>query len=164
MTAFTYAEVGATRRRPMPAHYNRLRYRLQLPDGSFEAAAEAVLTFRMHRSIGARITTEAGRATPGADVTVQLGPFTVPNRVVYVLDEPDVQGFAYGTLPGHQESGEEAFMVTRDAHGHVWFSVTAFSRPVKWPTILAGPIAVLAQRGFARLCGRALRRLCTVNP
>jgi hypothetical protein len=42
--------------------------------------------------------------------------------------------------------------------------VVAFSRPARWPTIVAGPIAVVAQHAFARLCGRALRRICTVNP
>jgi uncharacterized protein (UPF0548 family) len=164
VSTYTYAEVGATRRRPLPAHYNHLRYRMRLPDGSFETAGEAVVTFRMHRAIGARVRADAARAAPGVDVTVTLGPFTVPNRVVHVDDGPDRIGFAYGTLPGHQESGEESFLVERDADGHVWFSVTAFSRPVRWPTIVAGPIAVVAQHTFARLCGRALRRICTVKP
>lgn len=163
VTSYTYAQFGATRRRPLPAHYNHLRYRMRLPDGSFETAAEAVLTFRMHRAAGARVTAEAPRAAPGVEVTVQLGPFIVPNRVVYAEDGPDQAGFAYGTLPGHQESGEEAFLVQRAADSSVWFSVTAFSRPVRWPTIVAGPLAVVVQHGFARLCGRALRRICTVN-
>ena len=29
--------------------------------------------------------------------------------------------------------------------------------------IVAGPIAVVAQHAFARLCGHALRRICTVK-
>jgi uncharacterized protein (UPF0548 family) len=32
--------------------------------------------------------------------------FKAPVRVVYVVDEPTRRGFAYGTLPGHPESGE----------------------------------------------------------
>jgi uncharacterized protein (UPF0548 family) len=166
VTTFTYAEVGATRRRPLPAHYNHLRYRKLIGTGDevFQAAGEAVLTFRMHRAIGARIRATAGRAAPGVRVTVTLGPFTVPNEVVYTYDEPNRIGFGYGTLPGHQEQGEEAFIVDRDADGRVWFRVVAFSRPARWPTIVAGPIAVVAQHAFARLCGRALRRICTVNP
>jgi uncharacterized protein (UPF0548 family) len=44
---------------------------------------------------------------PGTDVLAHLGPIRVPCRVVYVLDEPERRGFAYGTLPGHPESGEE---------------------------------------------------------
>jgi len=81
-----------------------------------------------------------------------------------VIDEPNRAGFGYGTLHGHQESGEEAFLVERDAQGRVWLRVTAFSRPVRWPAVLAGPIAVAAQHGFARLLGRSLRRICTVRP
>jgi uncharacterized protein (UPF0548 family) len=166
VTTFTYPQVGATRRRPLPARYNHLRYRTLIGEGDevFRAAGEAVLTFRMHRAIGARIRSSADRAAPGVRVTVTLGPFTVPNEVVYTVDEPGRAGFGYGTLPGHQEQGEEAFLVERDTEGRVWFQVIAFSRPARWPTIVAGPIAVLAQHAFARLCGRALRRLCTVKP
>jgi uncharacterized protein (UPF0548 family) len=166
VTTFTYAEVGATRRRPLPARYNHLRYRTLIGEGDavFRAAGEAVLTFRMHRAMGAGIRASAGRAAPGVRVTVTLGPFTVPNEVVYTCAEANRIGFGYGTLPGHQEQGEEAFLVEKDADGRVWFQVIAFSRPARWPTIVAGPIAVVAQRAFARLCGRALRRICTVRP
>lgn len=165
MSGLTYAEVGATRNRPLPARYNHLRHSTPIggPD-TFAAAREAVLSFAMHRRAGARIRTAAERAEPGVRLTVNLGPFTVPCEVVYVIDEPDRAGFGYGTLHGHQESGEEAFLVERDAQGRVWLRVTAFSRPVRWPAVLAGPIAVAAQHGFARLLGRSLRRICTVRP
>ena len=126
-------------------------------------AGEAVMTFRMPRAIGARIRSSADRAEPGVQVTVTLGPFTVPNEVVYSHDEPGRIGFAYGTRAGHQEQGEEAFLVEKDTAGRVWFEVVAFSRPARWPTIVAGPIAVLAQRAFARLCGHALKGICTVK-
>ena len=165
MTTFTYADVGATRRRPLPARYNHLRYRTLIGEGDrvFHTAGEAVLTFRMHRAIGARIRATADRAAPDVQVALTLGPFTVPNQVVYTYEEPNRIGFGYGTLPGHQERGEEAFLVEKDADGRVWFQVIAFSRPARWPTIVAGPIAVVAQHAFARLCGHALRRICTVN-
>ncbi len=98
-------------------------------------------------------------------VSVGLGPFTVPCEVVYVIDEPMRAGFGYGTLPGHQEKGEEAFLVERDLEDQVWFTVVAFSRPAKWPTIVAGPLAVLVQQAYARVLGRSLRRLSrTVRP
>jgi uncharacterized protein (UPF0548 family) len=166
MTTFTYAEVGATRDRPLPPRYNHLRHRTEIGAGDevFRRAADAVLTFTMHRRAGTRIGTDAPRAAPGVRLTVGLGPFTVPCEVVYVLDEPDRAGFGYGTLPGHQEQGEEAFVVQRDGQGRVWFTVVAFSRPATWTTVLAGPVAVFAQRQFARLLGRTLRRICTVKP
>ncbi len=165
MIPFTYAEVGATRNRPLPPRYHHLRHRVLLGEGDdvFRCAADAVLTFTMHRRAGTRIGTDAARAAPGVRLTVGLGPFTVPCEVVYVHDEPNRAGFGYGTLPGHQESGEEAFVVERDTEGRVWFTVVAFSRPARWQAIVAGPVAVLAQRAFARLLGRTLRRICTVR-
>ncbi len=170
MTPFTYAQVGATLDRPLPPHYHHLRHRVRIGDGAevFRRAAEAVLTFDMHRGAGTRIRTEARRAAPGVRVTVGLGPFTVPCEVVYVHDEPGRAGFGYGTLPVHLEQGEEAFVVERDADGGVWFSVTAFSRPARPLMRLGGPVAILAQHLYARVCARALRRACarsrTVDP
>ncbi|SIP67631.1 hypothetical protein BN9982_740001 [Mycobacterium tuberculosis] len=40
-------------------------------------------------------------------VLVGIAFLRAPCRVVYVIDEPDVRGFGYGTLPGHPVSGEE---------------------------------------------------------
>ena len=42
--------------------------------------------------------------------------------------EPDRRGFAYGTLPGHPERGEEAFHLVRQGSSML-FLVRAFSRP-----------------------------------
>jgi uncharacterized protein (UPF0548 family) len=165
MSDLTYPDFGATRDGRLPRGYHHLHHRTPIADTpeAFDRAREAVLTFAMHRGAGARVKSSAERAAPGVRLTVTLGPFTVPCEVVYVIDEPDRAGFGYGTLPGHQESGEEAFLVERDATGRVWLRVTAFSRPVRWPTILAGPLAVAMQHGFARLLGRSLRRICTVS-
>ena len=161
MTTLTYAEIGATQREPLPRRYHHLRHRTRIGEGPevFARAAEAILSFRMHRAAGARIRTDAQRAAPGVRLTVSLGPFTVPCEVVYVLETPDRAGFGYGSLPGHVEQGEEAFIVERDPQGGVWFRVTAFSRPARWITVLGGPLTIVAQRGYAALLGRALTRL-----
>ncbi|MFC6343752.1 DUF1990 domain-containing protein, partial [Nocardioides hankookensis] len=82
---------------------------------------------------------------PGATVAMRLGPLRVPCRVVYVVREPDRVGFAYGTLPGHPESGEERFEVARAADGTVTFEVTAFSRPATMLARLGGPIGRAVQ-------------------
>ena len=58
-----------------------------------------------------------------------LWPAKIPARVVYVIDEPDRKGFAYGTLPGHPERGEESFVVERRADDSVWLIIRSFSRP-----------------------------------
>ena len=164
MSGFTYAEVGATQHEPLPAGYRHLRYRTYLGRGTFARAGDAVLTFRMHRATGARIVSSAVRAAPGVHVRVGsgLGPIAafVPCEVVWAVDDERRAGFGYGTLPGHQARGEESFVVEEDDEGRVWFSVTAFSVPARWPMRLGGPLARLAQQGYARLCGRALKRLC----
>ena len=77
----------------------------------------------------------------------RFGPLRIvaPTRVVYVIDEPDRRGFAYGTLPGHPESGEEVFIVERQA-GSTSVEVRAFSRPGRWFTRLGAPVARRIQR------------------
>lgn len=71
-------------------------------------------------------------------------------RVVEVIDEPTRFGFAYGTLPGHVEMGEERFLIEQTADGAVWYSILAHSRPRFWLTRLMYPLARRAQRRFAR--------------
>jgi len=54
-----------------------------------------------------------------------------PCRVVYVEAAPDSFAFAYGTLPGHPETGEVAFRIDR-GHGSddVFFRIVSFPRTV----------------------------------
>ena len=166
MSELTYPEVGLTRGGPLPAGYRHLRYRTAIGTGPvvFARAGAAILTFAMHRATGARIRTAADRAAPGVRLTVGLGPLRVPCEVVWAADRSDLIGFGYGTLPGHQASGEESFTVERDEHDRVFFAVTAFSRPARLPMRLGGPVAVLFQHSYARLCARAVKRLATVAP
>lgn len=71
-------------------------------------------------------------------------------RIVYVIDEPRRFGFAYGTLPGHVERGEERFLVEWLENDEVWYDLRAFSRPRYWMVQLGRPIARALQRRFAR--------------
>ncbi|WP_370082050.1 DUF1990 family protein [Streptacidiphilus sp. MAP12-16] len=166
MSDFSYPEVGATREPgPLPSGYTHLRHRTRLGDGAaaFVAAAEAVLTWRMHRAAGVGLTAEAERAAPGVRVRVVLGlgplGVTAPCAVVWTVEEPSRAGFGYGTLRGHPECGEESFLVELADDASVWFTVTAFSRPARWYTRAAGPLVPLFQRLYARRCGQVLRRL-----
>ncbi|WP_267241918.1 DUF1990 family protein [Streptomyces sp. PR69] len=160
-----YAEVGATRHEPLPAGYSHLRHTERIGHGrsSFEAAGAAVTTWRMHRQSGVRVDADAVRAEPGVRLTVSagLGPLrlSAPCEVVWTAYGPDRTGFAYGTLTGHPERGEESFTVELREDGAVWFTVTAFSRPAVWYTRLAGPIVPVLQRLYARRLGRALRSI-----
>jgi uncharacterized protein (UPF0548 family) len=96
----------------------------------------------------------------GTSVVLLLpaGPFALraPARVVYVIDEPDRVGFAYGTLAGNPISGEESFVVERTSSGEVWLVLREFSRPSTWYWRLATPALRIAQR---RMAARYLRAL-----
>ncbi len=69
---------------------------------------------------------------------------------MYTVTEARRRGFAYGTLPGHPESGEEAFVVEQHDDGSVVFAITAFSRPATASARAAGPLGLLIQRYVTR--------------
>lgn len=92
-----------------------------------------------------------------AVVVVRLGFLPAPCRVVYLVDEPDLRGFGYGTLPGHPECGEERFVVRRDpATDAVFAEVSAFSRPATWWSKAGGPVVKIGQRVIAKRYLRAV--------
>jgi uncharacterized protein (UPF0548 family) len=70
---------------------------------------------------------------PGETAVLSLGwgvvSLRIPIRVVYVVEEERRRGFAYGTLRGHPERGEEAFLVEWRDDDSVWLVIRAFSRP-----------------------------------
>ncbi|MFD8891319.1 DUF1990 family protein [Streptomyces sp. NPDC059566] len=164
-----YPDRGATAHRPLPAGYHHLRHRTRLGHGRavFERAGTAVTTFHAHRTSGMRVRADVGAARPGSKVVVGigLGPLRIeaPCQVIWTAYEPARIGFAYGTLAGHPECGEESFVVDMDPDGTVWFTVTAFSRPNTWYTRLAGPVVPFLQLRYARLLGHRLRRLAATG-
>jgi uncharacterized protein (UPF0548 family) len=167
-SALTYPEVGATRDpASLPAGYHHVRRSAVLGEGRdlFNAACSRLTSWQMHRGAGLRVAAAADAAV-GVDVVVRLGPrppfparflVAAPCRVVYVVEEPSRRGFAYGTLAGHPESGEECFTVTLTADNRVVADVVAFSRPALWWTRSAGPLVRLTQRWMTDRYIRALR-------
>lgn len=154
----TYQEVGATAG-AMPAGYHHTRESAVIGSGRarFDAAAAAVMRWGMLRGAGLRVTATTDIARVGSEVIVGMGPVNVPCRVVYVVDEPDRRGFAYGTLTGHAETGEELFAVRYDpATDLVHAEVAAFSRHGTWWSRLAGPVTSVLQRLVTRRYLRAL--------
>ena len=101
------------------------------------------------------------RVREGADywLVVSKGPFSVrePVRVVAVVDRPDRCGFAYGTLPGHPEQGEESFVCDLDADGSVRFHIRAFSRPHDPLARLGAPVSRHVQVRTTRAYLRAMK-------
>jgi uncharacterized protein (UPF0548 family) len=89
---------------------------------------------------------------------LRLGPVRAlaPGRVVSVVDEPRRKGFAYGTLPGHPERGEESFLLSLLDDGTVDLVIVAFSRPALRWSRAGAPLSRWMQR---RITGRYLSAL-----
>jgi uncharacterized protein (UPF0548 family) len=164
--ALTYREVGQTAG-DLPEGYHHLTRRVLIGHGQqlFTETGDAVRHWQVQVRAGLRVSASVPAAAPGAAVVLGLGigPMRVraPCRVVYTVDEPRRQGFAYGTLPGHPESGEEAFVIEHHGDDTVSFTITAFSRPATRLARIAGPLGRTAQR---RITARYLRSLASLRP
>jgi uncharacterized protein (UPF0548 family) len=156
----TYSEVGATASGELPAGYDHLATSARIGTGRerFEQAADAVMHWGMQRGSGLRVQASSEIVEVSTVVLVRMmGFLRAPCRVVYVVDEADIRGFAYGTLPGHPESGEERFAVRYDPNtSAVYAEVTAFSRPGTWWSKAGGPFVLMAQRVIAKRYLRAV--------
>ena len=98
----------------------------------------------------------ANGMTATLKMRVWLFAVTAPVRVVYVIDEAARIGFAYGTLTGHPESGEESFIVEHRDDDSVWLTIRSFSRASTWYYRLAWPVLRFQQAKFTKLYLRAL--------
>ncbi|MGB7364981.1 MAG: DUF1990 domain-containing protein [Rhodococcus sp. (in: high G+C Gram-positive bacteria)] len=148
-TDLTYPEVGGTSAETMPEGYHHVDVDRRIGFGNdvFDSAARRILHWDMHRGAGLRIEASAPHATVDAVVVLLLGPLRIPCRVVALIDEPHRRGFAYGTLPGHPECGEESFTVRRyPGTGAVHAQIRAFSRPGNRIVALGGPLNRAVQK------------------
>lgn len=174
----TYSEIGATSGE-LPAGYHQVRQsrRIGLGRNAFEAAVEALFHWDMHRRAGLRVAASTPPAREGVAVELRLGGLrlgglrlaglTAPCQVVYTVNDEAADdqaagelmraGFAYGTLAGHPECGEELFLIELDLRtGEVHASVTAFSRPANWLVRLGRPVNRWVQSAMTRRYLRAL--------
>jgi uncharacterized protein (UPF0548 family) len=160
----TYPETGHTLIGESPIGYRNDKYEVVLGHGSksFERAAEGLQSWQAHRLPGIRVLPERTEIQPGATVIVTSGTpllaLAAPCRIIGVIDDPNRWGFAYGTLPGHPEQGEEAFVVSISEDGDVRFEITAFSRPGDPLVRLSGPVGRGIQKAGSRGYLRALQR------
>jgi uncharacterized protein (UPF0548 family) len=143
--SFNYREVGGTRGQ-LPEGYRLVRRGAEVGQGRarFEAVADRLLSWQVHRDAGLVVDAVTEQARPDSEVRLglPLGSLTIAAacRVVYVIDEHDRRGFAYGTLAGHPERGESLFEVRLTADGTVRFLVTSFSEPATWWSWVGGPV------------------------
>lgn len=143
--SLTYTELAATLGESLPAGYRHSERSVRVGKGreTFERAAEAIRSWGIQRGAGLRVLTSSEVVAEGevAVVRLTLGPIKIdgPNRVVAVVDEEDRRGFAYGTLEGHPEQGEQLFLVEIDAEGAVTFTVRSFAKRASLLALVGGP-------------------------
>jgi uncharacterized protein (UPF0548 family) len=162
----TYDAVGASLDpdRPSPGLTRRRWSEVVGPATRFEAAAEVLRHWGVHRGAGLVVQTDSDLEV-GTNVAMAarlpLGWIDLSCRVVAVVRQPDRAGFAYGTLPVHAEAGEESFVVERDGDD-TRFTVVAVSRPSDPLARLVPPIAHLLQARATTRYLEALRRALAV--
>jgi uncharacterized protein (UPF0548 family) len=158
----TYDEVGGTAG-PLPDGYHHVVHTRDMGRGraAFESASDSLRRWGLQRGAGIRVAASSDVVEVGAVAVLRLGwgvlAVRAPVRVVYLVEEPDRRGFAYGTLPGHPESGEELFVVEY-ADGSTTLRITGFSRSRSVLARCAGPLGRLIQRWVTRRYGRVLAR------
>jgi uncharacterized protein (UPF0548 family) len=147
------------------------------PD-AFERAADAVVTWRMHRGAWVGVTRPDGRSAPpaalGDVVHVALGPRVLRlGGTCRVLDVGRDAGSAdgadgvgavrrawltYAAERDHVEDGVERYVVELDAEGRVWGEVQAWSQPRLVLARHAGNLPLLAPHLITLRYLTALRR------
>lgn len=140
----TYSSLDTSLSAETPEGYRSFARSRTLSRRDFDAAVQDLFSWRMHERSGLRVRASDVPLREGTVVLMRLGPgpmsVRIPCRVVRVVDEPHQRGFAYGTLPGHPESGEEQFILTRQDDGSIRFTVSAFSRPATRIARWGGPL------------------------
>ncbi|PRY54966.1 DUF1990 family protein [Glycomyces artemisiae] len=136
----TYPETGATRAGPLPPGYRHLE-RTAVLDAPLARPAEILMTWGLHERCGLHPEATGPRAAVGVDVRLRFaGVMRIPCRVVWAEETAEVTGFGYGSLPGHPERGEAAFLL--EAVGdRTRFTVRSFSVPGTFASRLAAPVA-----------------------
>jgi uncharacterized protein (UPF0548 family) len=164
---FTYGAVGGTAGTP-PAGYVVDRTRIKLGEGEavFRSATAALRRWAPF-DLGWVEAWSPDTPIQQGEVVAVMGRavgvwWLNACRVVYVVDETGPVskfGFAYGTLPGHVESGEERFLVEWDrGDDGVWYDILAFSRPNHALTRLGYPVVRRLQKRFGRDSAAAMVR------
>ena len=163
----SYFHVGATATDAQPPNYQLDFTRSRLGDGRqiFERTCEAIRSWRMFDLPWILLAWPHSPIERNAIVAtvIRFGGLWWPNacRIVYTIEEqqpPTRYGFAYGTLLGHMERGEERFLVELLPDGSVRFEIRAFSQPARWLSRAAFPLVRRAQRRFFRDAHQAILR------
>ncbi|MDA1055548.1 MAG: DUF1990 domain-containing protein [Planctomycetota bacterium] len=177
---FTYGQLGVTQTHEFPDRFDVDRQQTQLGTGeaTYEIAKDAVRRWAMFPNELTELYWPDRPLRIGVEVAVlfRAGPLWSlnPCRIVYTIDDAQPSdrvhrfGFAYGTLAGHLECGEEQFCVSwNHDDDSVHYELLAVSRPNHLLTRIGYPYARFVQARFRRLSAQAMARFvrdaCPVN-
>jgi len=167
-----YLEEAASKMDEAPPGYNLDHHRIPLGKGEvqFEKAKKALRDWRMVE-LGWLVMHRPDEPLQEGQVVASLTRYAFvwflnPCRIVFVTEE-ELEGqenivrfaFAYGTLKGHVEQGEERFYVDwNKITNEVHYGVLAFSKPAHILTKLFYPLTRKLQKRFALDSLRAMTR------
>ena len=161
---YSYSPLEITRDSSSSADYTVDHNRVQLGSGAhcFDDAVRAVRQWKMFDLGWVQLFSDRTPIERGSTVAVvvrHLGFWSMNAcRIVYVVEEHEKFGFAYGTLAEHAERGEERFMVEwNHEDDSVWYDLLAFSKPGPMAR-LGYPYARRMQKKFAQDSKRAMQR------
>ncbi|MEO6703507.1 MAG: DUF1990 domain-containing protein [Jatrophihabitantaceae bacterium] len=157
---FTYREVGRATG-VLPSGYDHLTATRHLPaTASFDRVTDELMSWQVQARSGLRVAASSPKVELDAVMLMRFGfgraSVAIPCRVVTVVNDVDRRGFAYGTLTGHPESGEEAFILTRNSDGGIDFTITAFSHPASALARAGGPVTKRVQHWMTNRYLRAI--------
>ena len=164
-SSFSYPEVGASKN-IIPSGYPVNHHCIQLGSGAeiYERAADAIRNWAMYQTGWTHLYPPKITIVVGEVVCVVVNHSLCwslnPCRIIYVLEEKGAierYGFAFGTLPGHSEAGEEKFTVEwRRDDDSVWFELLAFARPHHILARIGFPFVGFFQQKFGEDSKRAM--------
>lgn len=168
----TYEAVGMSLGRvPAPDGFREYSASKVIGTGeeAYRNAGYALMHWNVHRGAALAVQPDFNVVRAGDPVAVaaKAAPFmSVAGacRVTEVIATGRSTGFAYGTLPGHPECGEESFIITHRDDDQVEFAIRAFSRPGVWYVRLSGPIGRSIQSRVGRRLLESATRYAAVDP
>ncbi len=161
----TQTDFELKRRSPLARKYDYDETTVLLGEGRevFESAKQLIRGWKMFPAKWTKIYPQNAPIEVGQRVAVLFNLLGLwwwnSSEIQYIIDDDRRFGFAYGTLPGHLELGEELFLVTIDEQQKVWYKIKAFSRPAHFLVRLAYPFARSQQRRFVRGSMAIMKRL-----
>jgi uncharacterized protein (UPF0548 family) len=159
---FNYEHVGRTAHEQRVPGYGWMERSTKLHHTAFEAAGWDLFGWRLQERAGLRVQASESPLRTDTVVLMRLGigaaSLKIPCRVVYVINQTRRRGFAYGTLPGHPEAGEERFVLEQHDDDTISFTITAFSRAASPLARMGGPVTRRVQEMMTERYLRALDR------